>query len=56
MHENDGTGCPRSGKRSGKKYFFKVRELSGNFEVGQGIFEIKQKVREMSGNFEITSL
>ena len=30
--------------------------MSGNFEVGQGILEIKQKVREMSGNFEITSL
>ena len=42
----------RSGKESGKKYFFKVRELSGNFEICQGILEFKQK----SGNFEITSL
>ena len=35
-----------------KKIFFKVRELSGNFESCQGIMEFKQK----PGNFEITSL
>ena len=42
-------------KSQGKTYFFKVRELSGNFEIGQGNLKIKQEVREMSGNFEITS-
>ena len=46
------TGCPRSGKKSGEKYFFKVRELSGNFEICQGILEFKSK----SGNYEVTSL
>ena len=34
---------------------FKVRELSGNFVISRGNFEIKLKVREKSGNFEITS-
>ena len=43
------------GKSQGK-IVFKVRELSGIFEVGQGILEIKQKVLEKSGNFEITSI
>ena len=38
------TGYPRSGKKSGKKkHFFKVRELSGNFEICQGILKFKQK-------------
>ena len=39
--QNVNSGCPRSGKKSGKKYFFKVRELSGNFEVCQEILEFK---------------
>ena len=43
------TGCPRSGKKSGKKYFFKVRELSGNFEICQGILEFKQKSGKSQG-------
>ena len=42
-------GCPRSGKKSGKKYFFKVRELSGNFESCQGIMEFKQKSGKSQG-------
>ena len=33
------SGCPLSGKKSGKNYFFKVRELSGNFEICQGILK-----------------
>ena len=47
-----GQGVHSQGKSQGKKYFFKVRELLGNFEICQGILEFKQK----SGNFEITSL
>ena len=43
------TGCPRSGKKSGKKFFFKVRELSGNFEICQGILEFKQKSGKSQG-------
>ena len=42
-----------------EKKKFQGQELSGDFEVGQGILEIRQKVREImevSGNFEITSL
>ena len=45
-------GVHGQGKSQGKNIFFKVRELSGNFEICQGILEFKQK----SGNFEITSL
>ena len=45
-------GVHGQGKSQGKKYFLKARELSGNFEICQGILEFKQK----SGNFEITSL
>ena len=58
------TGCPRSGKSRGG-YFFKVRKLSGNFVISQGIFVLsiksgksqgilKKQVREKSGDFEIT--
>ena len=32
-----------------KKYFFKVRELSGNFEICQGILEFKQKSGKSQG-------
>ena len=46
------TGCPRSGKKSGKKYFVKVRELSGNFEICQGILEFKQKSGKGQGNLK----
>ena len=49
-------GCPRSGKKSGKKYFFNVRELSVNFIKLSRNSEIKQNVREKSGNLEIKSL
>ena len=48
-------GCPWSGKRQGKTYFFKVRELSWNFEICQRSLKIKQEVREKSGNFETMS-
>ena len=44
-------GCQRSGKSQGKKYFFKVREKSGNFTKSQGILYFFGKVREKSGNF-----
>ena len=42
-------GCPRSGKKSGKKIFFKVRELSGNFQICQGILEFEQKSGKSQG-------
>ena len=29
-------GCHRSGNGQGKQKFFKVREMSGNFILGQG--------------------
>ena len=50
------TVYPRSGKKSGEKYFFKVRNLMivrelGNSVISQGILELSIK----SGNFEITS-
>ena len=48
-------GVHSQGKSQGKAYFFKVRELSGNFEIGQGNLKIKQEVREKSGNFDLTS-
>ena len=32
-----------------EKYFFKVRELSGNFEICQGILEFKQKSGKIQG-------
>ena len=43
------TGCPQSGKKSGKRCFFKVSELSGNFEICQGILEFKQKSGKSQG-------
>ena len=49
-------GVHGQGKSQGKTKNFKVRELSGNFEIGQGNLKMKQKVREKSGKFEITSL
>ena len=48
-------GVHGQGKSQGKTNFFKVRELSGNFEIGKGNLKMKQKVREKSGNFEIAS-
>ena len=38
-------GCHRSGNGRGKK-FFKVREMSGNFILGQGRLAFRRKVRE----------
>ena len=32
-----------------KNIFFKVRELSGNFDIGQGILEFKQKSGKSQG-------
>ena len=40
-------GVHGQGKGQGKTYFFKVRESSGNFEIGQGNLKNKQE----SGNF-----
>ena len=42
-------GVHGQGKSQGKKYFFKVRELSGNFEICQGILEFKQKSGKSQG-------
>ena len=42
-------GVHGQGKSQGKKYFFKVRELSGNFEICQGILKFKQKSRNSQG-------
>ena len=43
-------GCLHGqGKSQGKKYFLKVRELSGNIEVCQGILEFKQKSGKSQG-------
>ena len=39
-------GCHRSGNGQGKKKFFKVREMSGNFIMGQGKLAFLRKVRE----------
>ena len=50
------TGCPRSGKKSGKNIFFKVRELSGNFEICQGILEFKQKSGKSQGILNYQSI
>ena len=58
------TGYPWSEKKSGEKYFFKVRTLSGNCVIRKGIFELslksgkslgilKEQVREKSGNLEM---
>ena len=42
-------GVHGQGKSQGKNYFFKVRELSGNFETCQGILEFKQKSGKSQG-------
>ena len=42
-------GVHGQGKSQGKKYFFKVRELSGNFEISQGILEFKLKSGKSQG-------
>ena len=42
-------GVHGQGKSQGKKYFFKVRELSGNFEICQGILEFKQTSGKSQG-------
>ena len=39
------SGCPRSGKKSGKNIFSR----SGNFEICQGILEFKQKSEKSQG-------
>ena len=47
-------GIHSQGKSQGK-YFFKVREVSGNFVISQGILDLSIKSGKSSGNFEITS-
>ena len=42
-------GVHGQGKSQGKKYFFKVRELSGNFQICQGILEFEQKSGKSQG-------
>ena len=42
-------GVHGQGKSQGKKFFFKVRELSGNFEIGQGILKFQQKSGKSQG-------
>ena len=44
---------PRSGKNFWKMNFFRVRENSGNFVVGQGNLERTWKVGKKSGNLKI---
>ena len=46
-------GCHGQGKKSGKLFFFQVREKSGNFNVSHGNLEKVVKVREKSGNMRI---
>ena len=46
----------RENVRGKKAQFFKVRELSGNFDIGRGILHIHPRVRQMSGNSEKTGL
>jgi len=43
------SGFPRSGNSQGKMNFFKVREKSGNFEIGQGKLKNKQKSGKSQG-------
>ena len=48
------TGYPRSGKSrggggGGGGYFFKVRKVSGNFVISQGIFELSIKSGKSQG-------
>ena len=40
-----------SGKCQGNLDFFKVRELSGNYVMGQGRMKFCKNIKEMSGNF-----
>ena len=49
---NHAQGVQRSGKSQEIPYQAKVRELSGNFVMGQGKLKMLWKVREKSGNFE----
>ena len=42
-------GVHVQGKSQGKKYFFKVRELSGSFDICQGNLEFKQKSGKSQG-------
>ena len=50
------TGLPRSGKNVWKmKFFFQVREKSGNFVDGQGNLERTWEVREKLGNLKINA-
>ena len=42
-------GVHGQGKKQGKTYFFKVGDLSGNFEIGQENLKIKQEVRKCKG-------
>ena len=41
-------GVHSQGKSQGKIKIFKVRELSGNFDISQGIFHFQPEVREKS--------
>ncbi|MEW8547462.1 MAG: hypothetical protein AB2693_28480, partial [Candidatus Thiodiazotropha sp.] len=45
-------GVHGQGKSQGILFFYKVRELSGNFDIGQVILHFQPKVREKSANFE----
>ena len=38
--------CHGQGKKSGKCFFFQVREKSGNFDISQGNLKKMGKVRE----------
>jgi len=44
-------GSHGQGKVREKWFFFKVREKSGNFEIGQRNLKNKQKSGKKSGNF-----
>ena len=43
------TGLPRSGKKSGKRNFFQVREMSGNLGLSQGKSQKVQKSGKSQG-------
>ena len=45
--------CHGQGKKSGKLFFFQVREKSRNFNFSQGNLEKLVKVREKSGNLRM---
>ena len=42
-------GVHGQGKSQGIFFFFKVRELSGNFDIGQGILKFQQKSGKSQG-------